>query len=242
MKAVISAGGKGKRMYSLTRGEVPKSLLYAGEKPVIAYQFEQIALAGVSDVLVAVNTDGAAKQFLESFRTPKFPRLNYDITVYPGNNPLHAFADPLVRCYVTDEDFIWSYADMVPEGKVIPMLMEQYAKEMANYGTRHFSPFGRNESGGVKVSCKNLVDAATGLTVFLHPPFIIVEESAGILAEESKNPSPKMSVLLRRICDIDELYGVGPFHVANVNTPTDLRNLEIMLAERPDMFYTLINA
>ena len=51
MRAMILAAGHGERMRPLT-DQIPKALLTIAEKPLIVYQLERLAAAGVSEVVI----------------------------------------------------------------------------------------------------------------------------------------------------------------------------------------------
>jgi N-acetyl-alpha-D-muramate 1-phosphate uridylyltransferase len=51
MKAMILAAGRGTRMGALT-DSVPKALLQAGGKPLIAWQVEKLAAAGITELVI----------------------------------------------------------------------------------------------------------------------------------------------------------------------------------------------
>jgi len=58
MKAMILAAGRGERMRPLTHG-VPKALLTAGGRPLIAHLIERLARSGCTDLVVNVSHLGA---------------------------------------------------------------------------------------------------------------------------------------------------------------------------------------
>lgn len=58
MKAMILAAGRGERMRPLTEG-VPKALLKAGGRPLIAHLIERLARSGCTDLVVNVSHLGA---------------------------------------------------------------------------------------------------------------------------------------------------------------------------------------
>ncbi len=68
-KAVILAGGKGTRLYPVTR-EIPKSLLPIKRKPIINYLVDLFLRQGVKDIAVLIN-----KNFKKDFSgsSPSFP-------------------------------------------------------------------------------------------------------------------------------------------------------------------------
>jgi len=52
MEAIVLAGGKGERLGDAARG-LPKALVPIGERPLVAYQVELLAAAGVGRVIVS---------------------------------------------------------------------------------------------------------------------------------------------------------------------------------------------
>ena len=54
MKAMILAAGRGERLRPLT-DTTPKALVQAGEKPLIQYHIENLASAGVKDVVINIS-------------------------------------------------------------------------------------------------------------------------------------------------------------------------------------------
>lgn len=55
-KAVILAGGKGTRLYPITK-EIPKPLLLVKRKPIINYLVDLFYLQGIKDIAVLINKD-----------------------------------------------------------------------------------------------------------------------------------------------------------------------------------------
>ena len=54
MQAVIMAGGKGTRLVSITKDEIPKPMAPVAGKPILAWQIEQLKENGVDDVVLII--------------------------------------------------------------------------------------------------------------------------------------------------------------------------------------------
>ena len=54
MKAVIMAGGKGTRLESLTKGEIPKPMIPIKEKPLLLWQIEELKRYGIVDITMII--------------------------------------------------------------------------------------------------------------------------------------------------------------------------------------------
>jgi len=54
MQAVIMAGGKGTRLISLTRDEIPKPMAPVADKPILEWQIDQLKSNGISEIVIAV--------------------------------------------------------------------------------------------------------------------------------------------------------------------------------------------
>jgi glucose-1-phosphate thymidylyltransferase len=59
MKGVILAGGRGQRLWPLTRG-VNKHLLPVGDRPMIAHGLQTLAAAGIRDLLIVTGAEHLA--------------------------------------------------------------------------------------------------------------------------------------------------------------------------------------
>ena len=86
LKAVILAGGKGTRLYPITR-EIPKPLLPVKRKPIINYLIELFYSCGVKDIAILINKD-----FREDFNWWKkryYPKNK--IKIFEEEKPLGTF-------------------------------------------------------------------------------------------------------------------------------------------------------
>src|SRR3989338_9785907 len=84
MKGVVLAGGKGTRLYPLTR-VVNKNILPVYNKPLIFYPILTLKDAGISEVLI-ISGEGHAGQFLDLLGTGK--ELGVKLTFEIQEEPL----------------------------------------------------------------------------------------------------------------------------------------------------------
>lgn len=54
MQAVIMAGGKGTRLASLTKGEIPKPMIMVAGKPLLLWQIERMKENGIEDIILVI--------------------------------------------------------------------------------------------------------------------------------------------------------------------------------------------
>ena len=85
-KAIILAGGKGTRLYPVTR-EIPKPLLPIKRKPIINYLVEMFQKQGVKDIAVLISKDFRAD--FNWWQKRYFPQNN--IKLVQESKPLGTF-------------------------------------------------------------------------------------------------------------------------------------------------------
>ena len=110
-KAVILAGGKGTRLYPITK-EVPKPLLPIRKKPIINYLINLFRNQGVKDIAVLIN-----KEFKEEFDWWKkryYPRNK--IQIFEEEKPLGTFGGlHLLKDWISENPFFLSNGDELKE-------------------------------------------------------------------------------------------------------------------------------
>ncbi|OHA64558.1 MAG: hypothetical protein A2667_00770 [Candidatus Wildermuthbacteria bacterium RIFCSPHIGHO2_01_FULL_47_27] len=109
-KAVILAGGKGTRLYPVTK-EVPKPLLPVNKKPIINYLVDLFSSHGVGNIAVLIN-----KEFRDDFEwwkrrhynSPQAPKISF----FEETQPLGTFGGlHFLRDWVSDEPFFLTNGD-----------------------------------------------------------------------------------------------------------------------------------
>jgi len=111
LKAVILAGGKGTRLYPVTK-EVPKPLLPIRKKPIINYLIDLFRKQGVKDIAVLIN-----KEFREEFDWWKkryYPRNK--IQIVSEEKPLGTFGGlHLLKDWISESPFFLTNGDELKE-------------------------------------------------------------------------------------------------------------------------------
>ena len=80
-KAVILAGGKGTRLYPITK-EIPKPLLPVKRKPILNYLIDLFCSFGIKDIAVLINKDfredltGGKKDIFQKIKLKLLKRKN----------------------------------------------------------------------------------------------------------------------------------------------------------------------
>ena len=54
MQAVIMAGGKGTRLATLTKDEIPKPMVPVAGKPLLLWQVERLKENGITDIILVI--------------------------------------------------------------------------------------------------------------------------------------------------------------------------------------------
>ena len=106
MKALLLAAGFGKRLGRLTE-ETPKPLIKVGEKPILAFCLDQLASAGVTEVVI--NSHYLASQirdYLKEINTDLKIHLEFEENLLGTAGTLSKHFDKL-----SEEDFIVMHAD-----------------------------------------------------------------------------------------------------------------------------------
>lgn len=118
-KSVILAAGHGTRLYPITKTQ-PKEMIPVGRKPVIEYVIEELAQAGITDVLIVT---GKHKSSMEAYFDDVTPTPNYgveeaanDVRIYFVRQPQPlGTGDAIKRAigWTNEESFVVAMGDCI---------------------------------------------------------------------------------------------------------------------------------
>ena len=129
MKALITAGGKGTRLYPMTY-EIPKPLLLVKRKPIINYLVDLFLEQGIEDVAVLIN-----KNFKEEFTWWKKRYYNKkEIKFVEEKEPLGTFGGLwYLRKWLSETPFFLTNGDELK--KIDLQKMTQFHNQHSALGT-----------------------------------------------------------------------------------------------------------
>jgi len=110
LQAVIMAGGKGTRLTSLTKNEIPKPMVKIAGKPILEWQIEQFRNNGITDIILAVGHLG--QKIKEYFKDGG--QWGVNIRYYHEIEPLGSAGSLYyVKEMLTDSPFFLAFGDLL---------------------------------------------------------------------------------------------------------------------------------
>lgn len=126
MTAVIMAGGKGTRLSTVTKNEIPKPMAEIYGKPILQWQIEKLAENKVTNIVLVVGH--LAEKITEYFGDGSF--LGIQISYYIEKSPLGtagALVD--VKMLFSDDIFLLVYGDVIFDIDIDRMLSFHHEKK-----------------------------------------------------------------------------------------------------------------
>jgi len=128
-KAVILAGGKGTRLYPVTK-EIPKPLLPIKRKPIINYLVDLFYSQGIKDIAVLINKD--FREDFDWWQKRYFPKNN--IKLVEETKPLGTFGGLyFLKDWLLDEPFFLTNGDELK--RIDLKKMADFHQRMGGVGT-----------------------------------------------------------------------------------------------------------
>jgi len=120
VKAIILSAGQGRRLLPLTEN-LPKCLLPVVDKPVLAWQIDALAAAGVKEIIIVA---GFQINRIEALLHAHYAKQSNISIVF---NPFYEVADNLASCWLArdamDSDFLLLNGDTVIESALVARVL-----------------------------------------------------------------------------------------------------------------------
>lgn len=196
MKAVILAGGEGKRLrpYTFT---VPKPLLPLGDQPLLNYIIDQLARCSVTELVLAL---GYQAELIRAY-CGDGERFGVRIRYVVETRPLST-AGPIALCrplLSRDEPFFLMNGDIVTRldfGRLAQFHRDRSAQLTIGYVTHSYtSPFGVLELDGDDVT--GIVEKPTITRPVSAGIYCIAPEAAALVPDDTPLTMPELADLVR---------------------------------------------
>lgn len=155
MKAVILAAGPGERLAPVTK-TLPKTLLPIGSETILSRLIRQLAVQGVTDVVVVIGYEGEAVR--EHIAASNLPCNVHFVENYEYKTTSTAYSTLLATSHVRGEAFYLLDGDVVAENAVLKQLGETTGNALLFETKSIYSPeemkVTSNERGFVYLSKK----------------------------------------------------------------------------------------
>ncbi len=192
-KAVILAGGKGTRLYPITK-EIPKPLLSVNRKPIINYLADLFFTQGIADVAVLIS-----QQFREDFEWWKKRYYSErNIGFFEETEPLGTFGGiSLLKDWLSDSPFFLTNGDELKEINLSEMT--EFHERIRPIGTIALVEVPNPQDYGVAVLNENFIKEFLEKPV--NPPSNYINSGLYLLSSEilKYHRGPKFAMIEKDI-------------------------------------------
>jgi len=231
LKVIISAGGRGTRISSLTYAVIPKSLCRVVDAPLLSYQLINIVQCNLKDILISVEEDWQVAEIKQSIRIGEFPKANYLITKHPYGHPLNTFQSSTVKKFIGKNDFLWTYGDLFYDQKLIKKILKNYRENPeVSHGFKlkaknDLLPL-NNKYISYKIGANGIIkkyweSKKPNLTI--DAPFIFKNKIIDLIKKELGMKKPRGTRLINRIIDKDKIMVHNPMSLINMNNIKEVK-------------------
>jgi len=192
-KAIILAGGKGTRLYPITK-EIPKSLLPVNKKPIINYLVDLFHSHGIRDIAVLINKE--SQEDFDWWKKRHYP--DHTIQFFPESEPLGTFGGLwYAKEWIGKNHFFLTNGDELKEVNLLDMA--DFHKRNDSLGTIALVEVPNPQDYGVVLCNSDLVEE------FLEkpedPPSNYISSGLYLLSPEifEHHPGPKFTMIEKDI-------------------------------------------
>jgi len=192
-KAIILAGGKGTRLYPITR-EIPKPLLPVNKKPIINYLVDLFHSHGINDIAVLMS-EGFQEHF-DEWKDRHYP--NHSIQLFAEKEPLGTFGGLWhAKEWIGNNPFFLTNGDELKEVNLVDMA--DFHKGNDSVGTIALVEVPNPQEYGVVVCNSDLIEEF--LEKPENPPTNYISSGLYLLSPEifEHHPGPKFTMIEKDI-------------------------------------------
>ncbi len=193
-KAVILAGGKGTRLYPITKS-IPKPLLPIGKKPMVNYLVDLFSSQGIQDICLLIPKDFAEE--FDWWKKRYYPSSS--IVFFEEQEPLGTFGGlSLAKEWIGGNPFFLSNGDEIKEVKLQDMI--SFHEQAGGVGTLGLVSVENPQEYGVVV-CNERQKVEEFLEKPQNPPSNFINSGLYLLNPDifAYHPGPVFSMIEKEI-------------------------------------------
>lgn len=226
MKAVIMAGGKGTRLFSVTNDEIPKPMVTLFDKPLLLHQITTLKENGIKEFILIIGHK--SEKILDYFKDGK--DFDVNITYITETQPLGSAGALFYLKNTIKEDFLLVYGDILFNIDIKRMLHFHKAKNSLAtlFAHPNSHPYDSdlliidNQNKVINFDSKNNVRDYYYDNLVNAGIFIFSDKILDYISELKKTDLEK-DILFPLVKSKGEIYAyVSPEYVKDIGTPERL--------------------